>query len=82
MIYDWRLCLVACSELWRRKPNILYCIVLYCANVPLHDLISDVEIKSSGDDVDGIDLSSLSTSSAVTTAKFDIDCLFVCLFGV
>jgi len=39
-------------------------------NLPLHDLISDVGMQSSGDDVDGIDLSSHSTSSAETTAKF------------
>jgi len=40
------------------------------ANVPLHDLISDVGINASGADVDGLDLSSQSTLSAVTTAKF------------
>jgi hypothetical protein len=42
-----------------------------CAKTPLQDLMSDVGIKSSGDEVDGIDLISLSTSSSVTSVNFD-----------
>jgi len=33
--------------------------------------MSDVGIKSSGDEVDDLDLSSLSTSSSVTSVNFD-----------
>jgi hypothetical protein len=43
---------------------------------PLHDLISDVEMKSSGDEADGIDLSKLTTSSSITAVNF-VNCWFV-----
>ena len=48
---------------------------MICENAPLQDLMSDVGIKSSDDDVDGIDLNSLPTSSSIATTKFDIESL-------
>ena len=44
---------------------------MMCAKVPLHDLMSDVGMKSSGDDLDGIVFSRRSTSVSVTGSKTD-----------
>ena len=41
------------------------------AKTPLHDVMSDVETKSRGDDLDGIVLSSRRTSASVTGSKSD-----------
>jgi len=46
-------------------------IIMTCAKTPLQDLMNDVGTKSSGDEVDDIDLSSLSTSSSITSVNFD-----------
>jgi len=46
---------------------------MICANVTLQDLMTDVGIMSSGDDIDVIALSCLSTSSSVTSTNFNIE---------
>jgi hypothetical protein len=42
-----------------------------CAKTQLHDLMSDVGMKSSGDEVYSINLSNLTTSSSVTSVNLD-----------
>lgn len=50
-----------CETVEWTNDKIARCAVT-CANVPLHDLTSDVEMKSNGDDLDGIDGHSRATS--------------------